>query len=291
MCVLLIVLINRTFDLLLVSINLEKQARQRQRLLAKELHHRIQNLFAVVQAVVRFSLPGNRIIEEPVIKQRLLDRLQSMAQTNRTIVDSMGEGVRLLELINGEIRGFESQVEIAGAPKLVLGPQMTQNLSLILHELLTNALKHGALSVPQGRVSLRLDWTASVLTFVWSERCGPSVAPPGSPGFGSRILGTFAKSFCDNVEASYPSTGFRYTLQIRGDQDRCVEQPLTMTPAPETSVRDAANINEIFLSDSLNGELEFEAQEDLVLDDRELRELLPERNKGRHRFLGNLAIK
>ncbi len=52
-----------------------------------------------------------------------------------------------------------------------------------------------------------------------------------------------------------------------------------MTPAPETSVRDAANINEIFLSDSLNGELEFEPQEDLVLDDRELRELLPEREQ------------
>jgi len=73
---------------------------------------------------------------------------------------------------------------------------MTQNLSLILHELLTNALKYGALSVPQGRVSLRLDWTSWVLTFVWQERSGPSVVPPDSAGFGSRILGSFAKSFC-----------------------------------------------------------------------------------------------
>jgi hypothetical protein len=140
-CVLLIVFINRTLDLLLSDIDQEKQAKQNQFLLAAELHHRIQNLFTVIQAIIRFSLPGEKMVQQSEIKERLMDRLQSMSATNRAITDSMGDGVRLLDLIKGGITGFESQFEISGAPGLVLGPQMTQNFSLILHELLTNALK------------------------------------------------------------------------------------------------------------------------------------------------------
>jgi len=217
-CVMLVDYINRTVDLLRASIDQEKQAKQHQYLLAKELHHRIQNLFTVIQGVIRFSLPGERTIHEAAIRQRLLDRLQSMSAANRAITDSMGDGVRSLDLINGEIRGFESRVEISGGWGLVLGPQMTQDFSMILHELVTNALKYGALSVAKGRVAIALDWVPSVLTFTWQESGGPAVNEPSTSGFGSRILGAFAKSFCRNVESSYAAGGFRYSLQIESDQ-------------------------------------------------------------------------
>jgi two-component sensor histidine kinase len=219
-CVMLIDYINRTVDLLRSNIDQEKQAKQHQYLLAKELHHRIQNLFTVMQGVIRFSLPGERTVHEAAIRQRLLDRLQSMSAANRAITDSMGDGVRLLDLINGEIRGFESRVGISGGSGLVLGPQMTQDFSMILHELVTNALKYGALSVAQGRVAVDIDWVPSVLTFTWQESGGPAVNEPSSPGFGSRILGTFAKSFCRNVEIRYEPNGFRYSLQIESTQIR-----------------------------------------------------------------------
>jgi two-component sensor histidine kinase len=234
--VLLIVFINQTLDLLLLNIDREKQAKQHQYLLATELHHRIQNLFTVIQAVVRFSLPGDGLIESSEIKQRLTDRLQFMSATNRAITDSMGDGVRLVDLVNSAMRGFESRVDVVGNPGLVLGPQMTQNVSLILHELLTNALKYGALSVPQGRVNLRLDWTSFVLTFIWREHGGPLAEPPQSAGFGSRILGTFAKSFCSNVRASYEPEGFCYTLQIHSDQNRFVEPALAATTMADAAV-------------------------------------------------------
>ena len=119
-CVMLIDFINRTLDILLINIDREKQAKQHQYLLAKELHHRIQNLFTVIQAVIRFSLPGEGMVRESAVKQRLMDRLQSMSATNRAITDSMGDGVRLNDLISSEIRGFESQFEISGNPRLVL---------------------------------------------------------------------------------------------------------------------------------------------------------------------------
>jgi len=219
-CVMLVDYVNRTVDLLRANIDQEKQAKQHQYLLAKELHHRIQNLFTVMQGVIRFSLPGEGTIQEAPTRDRLVDRLQSMSAANRAITDSMGDGVRLLDLINGEIRGFESRVEISGGSGLVLGPQMTQDFSLILHELVTNALKYGALSVAKGRVGIRFDWVPSVLTFTWQESGGPAVTEPSSTGFGSRILGRFAKSFCQNVESRYDSRGFRYELQIESDQIR-----------------------------------------------------------------------
>ena len=234
--VLLIVFINRTLDLLVANIDQEKQAKQHQYLLATELHHRIQNLLTVMQAVIRFSLPGDEMIQASAIKQRLTDRLQSMSAANRAITDLMGDGVRLADLIDSGIHGFESQFEISGAAGLVLGPQMTQNFSLILHELLTNALKHGALSVPRGRVSLRLDWASPVLTFAWEEHDGPPVLPVVSSGFGSRILGTFARSFCQNVDACYAPSGLRYILQINSDQIRRIESAPVTTAASDFAV-------------------------------------------------------
>jgi two-component sensor histidine kinase len=270
-CVMLIDFINRTLDILLIDIDREKQAKQHQYLLAKELHHRIQNLFTVIQAVIRFSLPGEGMVQESAVKQRLMDRLQSMSTTNRAIIDSMGDGVRLKDLISSEIQGFESRFEISGAPGIVLGPQMTQNLSLILHELLTNALKYGALSVPKGRVSLRLDWRSWVLTFVWQERGGPSVVPPDSAGFGSRILGAFAKSFCQNVDISYAPGGLRYMLQIHSDQNSCVEPTLVGTMSPDPAALASEKIGAAPApSLLLDREADFEEQKKVVLHDWQL---------------------
>jgi two-component sensor histidine kinase len=225
--------INKTLDLLLINIDREKQAKQHQYLLAKELHHRIQNLFTVIQAVVRFSLPGDGMVKESAVKQRLMDRLQSMSATHRAITDSLGDGVRLRDLIDGEIRGFESRFQISGGAGLVLAPQMTQNFSLILHELITNAIKYGALSTAHGRVRVRLDWIGNVLTFIWQELDGPPVAPPSTAGFGSRILGAFAKSFCRKVDARYESRGFRYVLDIDSDQIKCILPGLIATLASD----------------------------------------------------------
>jgi two-component sensor histidine kinase len=236
-CVMLIDYINQTLDLLLANIDREKQAKQHQYLLAKELHHRIQNLFTVIQGVIRFSLSGEGVVQKSVVRQELSDRLQSMSAANRAITDSMGDGVHLLDLVTNEIRGFEPQFEIVGGAGLVLGGQMTQDLSLILHELVTNALKYGALTVPQGRVGLELDWSGSLLTFKWRERGGPLVTEPDRTGFGRRILDTFAKSFCEKVDISYDPCGYRYTLQIRSEQIR------SLSPSPIVSAaRDAVTV-------------------------------------------------
>jgi len=219
-CVLLIVLINRTLDVLWMNAELEKQATQHQFVIASELHHRIQNLFMVIQGIVRFSIPAAGSVDVGDLRERLLERLQSMAVANRAITDSMGEGVPLDELVRTEIRGFQPRISITGAADVVLSPKMTQNFSLIIHELLTNALKHGALSVPEGRVSVRVTWQPPVLTFVWQERQAPARTQDGASGFGSMLLSTFAKNFCQAVDADYGPDGLRYTLKIESDEVR-----------------------------------------------------------------------
>ncbi len=218
LCVLLIVLINHTMDVLWLSAELEKQATQHQFVIASELHHRIQNLFMVIQGIIRFSIPPTGSIDAGELRERLLERLQSMAVANRAITDSMGEGVSLIELVRTEIRGFQSRIDLGGAADVVLSPKMTQNFSLIVHELLTNALKHGALSVPEGRISVRIAWEPPVLTFIWQEQQAPSRRQSGSAGFGSLLLGTFAQNFCQSVDTYYGPEGLRYTLKIRSEE-------------------------------------------------------------------------
>jgi two-component sensor histidine kinase len=219
-CVLLIVLINSTMDVLWTNAELEKQAKQHQFVIAGELHHRIQNLFAVIQGIIRFSIPATGSIEAGELRGRLLERLQSMAVANRAITDSMGEGVPLIELLKTEIRGFRPRFDLSGASEVVLNPKMTQNFALIIHELLTNALKYGALSVPEGRIGVSVIWEPPLLTFIWQEQRAPARAQNGSFGFGSVLLGPFAKSFCQAVDASYGPDGFRYMLKIQSDAIR-----------------------------------------------------------------------
>ena len=221
-CVLLIVLINETMDILWMNAEREKQAKQHQFVIASELHHRIQNLFMVIQGIVRFSIPATGSIEAAGLRDRLLERLQSMAVAQRAITDSMGEGVSLLELVRTDIHGFQSKFELSADAEVLLSPKMTQNFALVLHELLTNALKHGALSVPEGRVSIHVDCQAPVLTFIWREQRAPARAAMGSSGFGSLLLGNFAKSFCQSVDACYGPDGLRYTLRIQSNEIRCL---------------------------------------------------------------------
>jgi hypothetical protein len=81
------------------------------------------------------------------------------------------------------------------------------------------------------------------LTFCWEERDGPPVLPVANSGFGSRILGTFARSFCRSVEACYGESGLRYVLQINSDQIRRAE-PVPVAPAASAPATPRANVSE-----------------------------------------------
>ena len=186
------------------------------------MQHRIQNLFAVIQAVVRFSLPSNEArVSAAAIKDGLLDRLQALVDANRHVSDAKGE-VALIDLIHSQMRVFAERYTVHGRPQVTLNPQLTQNFSLILHELVTNSLKYGALSAADGSVQIKLQEVPTGVLFDWTETGGPAVIAPSADGadggFGSRILGPFARSFCADVAIAYEPAGLHYSLQLPRQQ-------------------------------------------------------------------------
>ncbi len=214
-CVLLIEYVHR-------SLERETEAARHETLLREELQHRIQNLFAVIQAVVRFSLPSNEArVSAAAIKDGLLDRLQALVDATRHVGDAKGE-VALIDLIHGQMRVFAERYTVHGRPQVTLNPQLTQNFALVLHELVTNSLKYGALSAADGSVQIKLQEVPTGVLFDWTETGGPAVSAPSADGsgggFGSRILGPFARSFCADVAIAYEPTGLHYSLQLPRQQ-------------------------------------------------------------------------
>jgi len=89
------------------------------------------------------------------------------------------------------------------------------SLGLIVHELVTNSAKHGALSVPEGRLKISGSVAKGLFTFVWQETGGPPAREPARKGLGHIILHDVARDFCERVEATYAEAGFRYELAAR----------------------------------------------------------------------------
>ena len=164
-----------------------KRAEQRQQVLTNELAHRGKNLLSIIQAIVYRSLSGTRELEEA--REVLAQRIQALARSQSVLLNGAFEGAPMREIIALELEAFSDRAESVG-PEVVLNAKAVQTFALLVHELATNATKHGALSRPGGRVTIH--WSiegasAARFKFQWSERGGPPVAAPTRQGFG-RIL-------------------------------------------------------------------------------------------------------
>lgn len=172
-----------------------KRAEERQQLMLAELNHRVKNSFAAVQSIVAFTLKCARSLEDA--RRMLMGRLVALGRAQDLLTQTAGSGAPLSEIVRQTLSPFSAEdaairrVSFAG-PELVLAPKAAVALHAVLHELATNAAKHGALSVSDGCVSIA--WTADAhadapaLVLTWTERGGPPVSPPRSRGFGSRLL-------------------------------------------------------------------------------------------------------
>jgi len=165
-----------------------KQAEERERALAGEVDHRAKNLLALVQAAVHLTHADT--VED--FKAAIEGRLQALSNAHSLLARSRWAGVDLHSLVMEELAPYRaaetSRADISG-PTVVLEPQSAQSLAMVLHELTTNAVKHGALSVPSGR--LRVEWSRGEAEIVirWYEADGPRVKPPSHQGFGTRLIG------------------------------------------------------------------------------------------------------
>lgn len=200
----------------LTDVTQRKSADARQRLLLNELNHRVKNSLATVQAIAAQSLRGPGVPAEA--RERFTARLMALARANDVLVQEAWTGASLASLAAEMARphGGGERIAISG-PEAHLAPQTATAMALGLHELATNAAKYGALSAPEGRVSLT--WTvdgeakARRLTLTWRETGGPPADSPGPPGFGSRLMERgLASEMKAEVKLAYEPGGLVFRL-------------------------------------------------------------------------------
>jgi two-component sensor histidine kinase len=175
--------------------------------LTEELRHRLKNSFSMVQALVRQALKG---ATDRSVVDGLLDRLAAMGAAHDVLFRKGWSAASLDEVARATLVGFCSlgRIDITG-PDVQLGVRAAVALSLVLHELATNATKFGSLSVSGGRVGLSWDRdeAAGLLTLHWRETGGPPAREPRATGFGSRLIDMGLGP--DSVVARrYAKTGF-----------------------------------------------------------------------------------
>ena len=168
-----------------VDITARKQAEQLKHLLMEELSHRVKNMFAMVQAIVFQTLRG----ADGSLVDRLVARLTALSRAHDILMQSSWSATDLSRLI-GQVLRLESERScfVLDGPAMDIGARAALSLSLLLHELTTNATKYGALSVPDGRVRLEWETKDGQFCFRWIEEGGPPAEPPSRTGFGSRLI-------------------------------------------------------------------------------------------------------
>lgn len=183
----------------------------------RELSHRTKNILAVVLAMVRQI--GKQTNDFDQFEDRFSGCIKALAYCHDLLVDSDWQGADLQSLIGLQVApfgGLDGKKFIATGPSLTLAPQATQLVGLALHELATNAAKHGALTTPGGTVAI--EWQPmnrnGAMQLIWRETNGPIVAPPTRRGFGHTVLERMAASLGGEVAFEFPPEGVRWTLAI-----------------------------------------------------------------------------
>jgi diguanylate cyclase len=205
----------------IVDITERTKAQARQELLTREIFHRTRNLLSVVQAVASRSMLGNRSIEEE--RRIFMARLASLSRSDSRLVESEDDGVGLSELVADEAVGFPGQIQTAIDTGIRLPSERARDFALIIHELVTNAAKYGALTTKDGSVKVtaqRVD--GCKIHFVWEEHGGPPVAAPSRQGFGLALLDMVARGMSGKSTAHFEPDGLRCEMiaEIEGEQHR-----------------------------------------------------------------------
>jgi two-component sensor histidine kinase len=186
----------------------------RQLLLFRELQHRSQNLFAVIQAIASRTLIEGQTIANA--KEVFAGRLNALARTHSMLANNAFLGAPLKEIVAQELTSFSDQVTVTGCD-IAVNTRAAESFALIIHELATNAVKYGALSTRQGRVAIQCSIDGAngsgQFRFEWRESGGPPVSPPARKGFGSTILFEVAKQFSQDVQAKFSPEGLTYQLR------------------------------------------------------------------------------
>lgn len=211
-----------------IDITERKHMEERQKLLVAELSHRVKNTLASIQSIANQSLADGRPLEEA--RDVFLRRLRALAQAHSLLTESEWRGARLSALVEGEFQPYGKRVSFAGED-LVLAPRAALIVGLVLHELATNAAKHGALAAHKGRVKVAWGSNGQRFRLTWRENGGPAVSAPAQRGFGSSLLEravTYELQGRANLE--FAAKGVRYELDAPLRELVAPDHPMASDP-------------------------------------------------------------
>jgi len=190
-----------------------RRAERRLQLLVAELSHRVKNTLATVLSIAHRTARTSRTLEE--YEEALTGRLQALAEAHALVFETNWGETNLHQVLERTLDAFrrdgDHSIDISG-PKVGLEPKAALALSLIFHELVTNASKYGALSTGKGHVEARWNIKSNgskpMVELFWRESGGPPVAPPDRSGFGSTLVDRSVRYELDGeAEFDYAPTG------------------------------------------------------------------------------------
>jgi len=206
----------------------QRRQQEHQQILMKELQHRTNNLFAVIQAMARQTAKSSTTF--PEFEEQFGSRIQGLSHSNALLIEQDWKGVSLDRLIEAQLAPFVGtdtmRVETTG-PQVMLAAEAVQTLGMALHELATNASKYGALSAPGGKVILNWSFgegngtAPESLHMEWHEQGGPAVEAPARKGFGRFVIDQMVtRTLNAAVQTDFAPDGLRWTVQMPASEAR-----------------------------------------------------------------------
>lgn len=212
-------------DLILLAIrDVTEQRRMeaQQRTLMGELHHRVKNVLSSVNALANRSLRESQSLDE--FRDSFAARLGALSRTQDLLMRAPAHDVRMAEVLRLELEaqgGHEGENYQVEGPDVILSRETTQAFAMAIHELATNAVKHGAWATPEGR--LKVTWTAhrrkgngTLISFRWRENGREIDTAPARKGYGSQVLeGVFSHSLDGTSELTLHPDGAEFAAEFK----------------------------------------------------------------------------
>jgi PAS domain S-box-containing protein len=190
----------------------------RQALLVRELHHRVKNTLATVQAVLNATTRSSLSVAE--FSRALTGRITSLARTHALITEDTRQAASFEGLLRAELDPYDERGRMTlDGPRVILPSELAVPVGMALHELTTNALRHGSLADPNGRLDVTW-WVEDgagghALRWDWAEHDGPPAAHPTREGFGHRLLNkVLATQTGAEVDVDFAPDGLRVSVRM-----------------------------------------------------------------------------
>ena len=186
------------------DISEEIRSKDARDLLMREVDHRSRNVLAIVHSLMHLT----RATDLDAYKKILAGRVNALARAQTSLASRQWEGGRLEDVVREELDALcpKDQVSIAG-PEVALSPEQVQPISMLLHELATNANKYGAFSTAGGHLSVTWSLKARQVMLEWRETGGPTVTPPTHEGFGSALKNSMVRQIKGTLNRRWEPDG------------------------------------------------------------------------------------